>query len=329
MLHVQRIIYAEENMELRQLLETSQLSIPALTDVALGVYDDSRLIGCGFLKQDMLQGLAVDTAYQGAGILAILVTELFKLAVSYGKTHLYVITKPSMIERMTGLGMRLIAKAEPYAAFLECGGQRVRYYKDELEKIARGKPENRAAIVMNANPFTKGHRYLVEKAAAENEWVFLLVVEEELSRFSFKDRFAMVLQGVSDLPNVTVLSGDRYIISALTFPAYFTKEENLAAAQCSMDAEMFCAVAADALKIKCRYVGTEPKDRVTAIYNKVLQERLPRHGIVVIEAERLESKDTGVVSASLVRKALDVDNWMKVKEMVPVSTYEYLKKLEE
>ena len=40
-----------------------------------------------------------------------------------------------------------------------------------------------AAIVMNANPFTLGHQYLVEKAAAENDLVHLFMVSEDASLF--------------------------------------------------------------------------------------------------------------------------------------------------
>ena len=36
---------------------------------------------------------------------------------------------------------------------------------------------------MNCNPFTLGHKYIVEKAARENDNVIIFVVEEDKSSF--------------------------------------------------------------------------------------------------------------------------------------------------
>lgn len=45
-------------------------------------------------------------------------------------------------------------------------------YLNTLEKQKEEAPRM-AALVMNANPFTLGHQYLVEKAAAENDLLHL------------------------------------------------------------------------------------------------------------------------------------------------------------
>ncbi|MCP6368345.1 adenylyltransferase/cytidyltransferase family protein, partial [Klebsiella pneumoniae] len=47
------------------------------------------------------------------------------------------------------------------------------------------------AIVMNANPFTLGHRWLVEHAASQCDWLHLFVVKEDASCFSYHDRFKL------------------------------------------------------------------------------------------------------------------------------------------
>ena len=77
---------------------------------------------------------------------------------------------------------------------------------------------------MNANPFTKGHQYLVEQTK-ESPHVYVFVLSEDKSLFS-KARFAMVQKGVAHLPNVTVLSTEDYLVSSATFPTYFLKKRH-------------------------------------------------------------------------------------------------------
>ena len=82
------------------------------------------------------------------------------------------------------------------------------------------------SIVMNCNPFTNGHKYLVEKASGEVDVLLLFVLEENKSFFKFEDRIEMVRLGTQHLENVYVVPGGNFIISALTFPEYFLKEQN-------------------------------------------------------------------------------------------------------
>ena len=160
--------------------------------------------------------------------------------------------------------------------------------------------------------------------------VYLLVVEEDKSLFSFKDRFEMVRRGVADLANVVVLSGGRYAVSSLTFPSYFTKEENLAKAHTAIDAEIFCRHIAPALGVTRRFVGTEPLSAVTAVYNETLKGRLPRAGIEVTELVRLE-KDGAPVSASRVRALLgeslkrpSAEVLTELAKLLPPSSLDYM-----
>ena len=194
-------------------------------------------------------------------------------------------------------------------------------------------------LVMNCNPFTKGHRYLIEQAAARKKYVFVLAVEEDVSLFPFSDRLAMLQLGTADLENVKVLSGGRYAVSNLTFPSYFTKEENLAKAHAAVDAELFAACIAPALSASERFVGTEPFSQVTAVYNETLKERLPKHKITVTEIPRLKAGGEAV-SATKVRTVL-ADLWRSgnltaeavgessaLELLLPETTLEYLKREE-
>lgn len=182
------------------------------------------------------------------------------------------------------------------------------------------------AIVMNCNPFTLGHRFLIETAAAQVDQLYIFVVEENKSAFSYEDRFDLVKKGTADLANVCVLPSGRFIISALTFPGYFYKDNNNEAiVDTSNDVDVFALGIAPVLNIKVRFAGEEPLDMVTRQYNHTMSERLPLNGIEFCEIKRKE-QGSGVISASRVRKAIKENDWDTVAQLVPSTTYEYLVK---
>ena len=181
------------------------------------------------------------------------------------------------------------------------------------------------AIVMNCNPFTLGHQYLVEYAAAQVVRLYLFVVEEDRSEFPFKDRLELVKQGVAHLPNVEVLPSGKFIISQTTFSGYFNKASlQDVAVDSSEDVELFGKEIAPTLGITIRFAGSEPKDNVTRQYNETMRAILPRYGVEFREIPRKEFGDE-VISASSVREALQRGDMDKVKSLVPATTFEYLR----
>jgi len=327
-------MYYTEKIQLIEaltLLEACGLSAPEGVDYTAGVFnDDGRLVATGSLKGDMIQGMAVDPACQGEDLMAKVLTHLIQQA--QDAQTLYLFTKPEKSMQFTGLGFRLVAKARSYAALLEWGQQGVKKYQAQLNLARTNVGSNDhdepviGALVMNCNPFTKGHRYLIDEAAKQCDHVYVLVVEEDLSRFPFRDRLALVKEGTADLGNVTVIPGGRYAVSTLTFPSYFTKDDKVADAHAAIDAELFATVIAPALGVTKRFVGTEPISKVTNIYNETLKKRLPKHGIEVVEIPRICEGDTPI-SASRVRELIDQggkEAWSEIKKLVPDHTYTYL-----
>jgi [citrate (pro-3S)-lyase] ligase len=306
------------------LLAAFGLEAPANPDITIGLYDGGRLAACCSRKGNILQGLAVDASYQGQGVSAMLVAKMIEEAALNGLVHLLIFTKPAMAELIRSIGFNVVADAAPYAVFLEYGPGGTRDFRRELLRLGAGRPAGGACIVMNCNPFTRGHRYLIEKTAEENSFVYILVVQEDLSLFPFSVRLELVRGGVADLDNVLVVPGGDYVISSLTFPSYFTRSEDMAAAQSAMDAEVFAALIAPALSVKRRYVGTEPCDPVTRIYNMTLKERLPPRGIEVVEIPRIEQGGKAV-SASALREAVRRDDWAAVESLAAPVTWEYLR----
>lgn len=178
----------------------------------------------------------------------------------------------------------------------------------------------RGVVVMNCNPFTLGHRYLIEQAAKQVERLFVMVVREDCSLFAYAERKAMVEQGVAHLENVTVIDGSEYAISQATFPTYFLKRlDDAADTQMLLDLDLFRRHIAPALGAIVRFVGTEPTDRLTRRYNQLMHEVLAD----VRETDRLE-KEGNAVSASRVRKAMEQGDMSTIRQLVPPTTLPYI-----
>ena len=180
-------------------------------------------------------------------------------------------------------------------------------------------------IVVNCNPFTLGHRYLIETSAAKVDHLYVFVVEEDQSIFPFTDRIELVRQGTADLPNVTVLPSGRFIISSLTFPEYFRKSEDPdAVVDPSRDVALFARYIAKELGITIRFVGEEPLDRVTRQYNATMARVLPANGVEFDVIPRKESAGAPI-SASRVRALLDQRDFDAIAQIVPPTTLAYLR----
>lgn len=201
-------------------------------------------------------------------------------------------------------------------------------YLDELRTIKEKNNVNGkvGSIVMNCNPFTLGHRYLIEQAAKQVDHLYIFVVEEDKSVFPFKDRMNLVKEGVADLgEKITVLPSGKWIISLLTFPEYFNKDDLQGAAiDPSNDIKLFGKYICPALGINKRFVGEEPFDLVTRQYNETMRRELPLLNIDFQEIPRKSVKGDDVISATKVRKALKANDFETLKRYVPQSTLIYL-----
>lgn len=183
---------------------------------------------------------------------------------------------------------------------------------------------NAGCIVMNCNPFTLGHRYLIEQAVKTVNVLYCFVVEEDKSFFSFQDRIHLVEEGTKDLKNVVVIPSGRFILSADTFSEYFHKEDkNIGKVDVSKDLFLFGQYVAPCLNIKKRFVGEEPFDQVTRQYNDAMKNILPQYGVDVEIISRKQAEGV-IISASEVRKCLKNKDFEKIHTLVPESTYQFL-----
>ncbi len=180
------------------------------------------------------------------------------------------------------------------------------------------------SIVMNANPFTYGHLYLIEQAIERVDALYIFVVEENKSFFSFDDRFSLIKKGIEHLKKpIFVIPSGNFIISSFTFPGYFTKDTERYNVDSSLDILLYGAVIAPALGITDRFVGEEPSCNVTSAYNETMFTFLPKLQVNVHVIPRKVCGDV-VISASIVRQYLARKDFEALRPLVPPSTYTYL-----
>jgi [citrate (pro-3S)-lyase] ligase len=205
---------------------------------------------------------------------------------------------------------------------LEYGKGLKTYLQQHKHLIRRG---NNGAVVINANPFTLGHQYLVEQAAARVDHLYVFVVCEDCSVFPFDVRFELVKAGTAHLDNVTVLETSDYAISSVTFPAYFLKkDDNIPCLQMEIDLLLFARKIAPSFSVKTRFIGSEPFCDTTRRYAETMHRVLAQEGVETVQLER---KDSGgeAISASRVRRYLKDENYDALAELLPETTLEFIK----
>ena len=278
-----------------------------------------ELLGNGCLCGNILKYIAVDERLQGEGAALTIVSELVSEAYRRGITKLFLFTKASNEMLFRGAGFYTLAATRD-VCFMENTRSGLSRWLDTVPRFEG----NIGAAVMNCNPFTLGHRFLIRTAAEQVDHLYVFVVSEDSSRFSFADRIEMVRRGTRDLLNVCVIPSGEYMISKATFPTYFIKDTaNAESMYAALDVTLFGSKIAKALGITRRFVGTEPYCGVTRNYNEVMKELLPKYGVEVCEIER-----TGGISASRVREALDKGDITALDELVPESTLNYIMRKE-
>lgn len=302
-------------------------------DYSVIIYNlNDEVLGVGSSQKAVLKYVAVSPKYRETTVFALLVTHLLdRLLKKYEK--IFAFTKPLNIPRFEGLGFRKIAVAEPLFSVLEYGLTGIKDYIAELAKYKT--PEvsgDIASLVVNCNPITNGHLYLIEKAANESDWVYLFVVQEDLSAFPFAVRWELIKKVTAHIPNMTMIPGGDYMVSGKTFPAYFLKgtdATDVLRKQAELDVVIFRDYIVPALGIKKRFVGEEVFCPTTAAYNIAMKNILPKAGVEIIEVLRKKDATVGEsISASRIRKAICNDSLDEVADCIPKETLDFLKSAE-
>ncbi len=298
-----------------------------------------EIVAGGGLKGGVIKCVAVADGHKGEAVANQIVSHLIAQANADGHQCVKLFTKPQNQRMFESMSFRLLAEA-PKAILMETGIGGIKRYSEELES-EKGKVKSEKSngklhhnntspqqpimppsgiIIMNCNPFTLGHRYLIEQAAQQVQTLYILVVREDCSMFSYDERKAMIVRGVAHINNVVVCDGSEYSISATTFPTYFLKcLSDASDTQMTLDIDLYRRHIAPALGATVRFVGTEPDDPLTRRYNELMKSMLPD----VREVARLE-KNGVVVSASRVRKAIVENHLAQAARFVPPTTVPYI-----
>lgn len=319
-------VYPTDKQTLAQidaLLQKEGIRRDGNLDYICAMFDENyKVIGTGSCFGNTLRCFAVSSDHQGEGLLNQIITHLIEVQYARGNLHLFLYTKVKSAKFFGDLGFYEIARVEDTLVFMENRRDGFGSYLRNLEKTKTGGKS--AALVMNANPFTLGHQYLVEKAAAACDTLHLFVVSEDASLVPFAVRKRLVAEGVAHLPNVILHDSGPYIISNAIFPSYFLKDEAaVISGHARLDLAVFTKIA-KALNITARYVGEEPTSQVTGLYNQIMAEQLPRAGIDCIIVPRKEVNGKAI-SASTVRQCLQAEEWATLETLLPQTSLDYFR----
>lgn len=312
-----------EISEVKDFLEKFDLKYEDV-DYSVAIKDKGEIIATCSKKGNILKCFAVDENYQGLGLSNNLISKVTEKLFLENKYHSFIFTKPESQNIFEMLRYKNIFTTDK-VSLLESGNKNINTSLESLKSQYNIKEnESYASIVMNCNPFTLGHRYLIERASKENENVIVFVVEENKSVFPFDIRYRLVKEDIKDLKNVVVIPGGQYIISSATFPNYFLKKnDNSLKEYTKLDCNIFGKYFAPKFNITKRYVGSEPHCEVTNIYNDTMKEVLPKYNVEVKIIERKEVLEDAI-SASRVRSLLKENNIKDVEKLVPKSTMNFL-----
>lgn len=328
-----------QRRQIEMFLQTNGLRYDDV-DYYAAIVDESsdEMIAGGGLKGSVIKCVAVADGHKGEAVANVIVSHLIAKANAEGCQCVKLYTKPDNRQLFESLSFRLIAES-PNAILMETGVGGIEKYSEELrvkseelgvkseelkndESVVSNVRKPIGVIVMNANPFTLGHRFLVEQSSELVERLYVVVVREDCSMFSYNERKAMVSQGVRDIGNVVVVDGSDYAVSAATFPTYFLKQLSDATdTQIILDLDLYRRRIAPALGATIRFFGSEPTDPLTRRYNELMHQQLGEEHVHEIQRKQQEGS---AISASRVRKAMMEGSLWDAIQLVPPTTIPYI-----
>lgn len=310
----------KELESVRLLLESQGLRFEDKVTYTLGFYDQDQLIATGSLYENVIKMIAVNQDYQGENLTSLVLTALVQKLQQQKIDKYFLFTTPKNKHIFQPYSLSLIIENDEIVLF-ENDVDTIETKLLSMKKTHKLKDMQTAAIVMNCNPVTYGHLFLIRKCSQENEQVIIFLVEENKSIFPFNIRYKLLKEATKIFTNVHVIPSTQYIISRATFPTYFLKELNDASQSfMKLDIGIFMKYFMPIFNIDKRYVGDEPLDKTTQAYNETMREMLKDQLVIIKRLEHVGS----VISASSVRNMAKHHDYEGLKDFVPKATYKYL-----
>lgn len=308
--------------EIKEFLNQFQVNYD-YPDKTFVIRDNGEIIATGSADGNILKYFFACKKYEGQGAIGIIYNSLLNHVLESGYDSFFVFTTPNNRMVFQSLGLKEVHSTDRVSLF-EGGFYNYNSWVKKVKSSLNPKKGTRGAIIMNCNPMTLGHKYLIEKALEKVDDLLIFVVEEDKSIFPFNDRFNIMKEEVKDLEQVNLLKGGPYIISQGTFPTYFIKKKDeMLEIYTELDGSIFGEKIAKDLDIDMRFLGSEPKDLVTLAYNNTLKTILEEKDIKVEIVPRIELNDN-IVSASHVRSLIKENKIKEAYKYLPESTIDYL-----
>ena len=320
MFKINEVILEKEKELQIEFLNTHHLDYELDINYAILVYNEQELIATASLANNVMKCFTVKKEYSGQNITGLMFNYLVQVLNERNIYHYFVFTSPEKEKVFASFSMKRVVKTMN-TVLLE-GGDDILNVLGRLKSEYKISDNKKGCVIINANPMTLGHLYLVEEGAKNHDEFLVFVVSEDLSSFKFEDRVNIIKDATKHLKNVTILPTLSYLVSKVTFPKYFLKEDYLIKdEQTLVDVLVYKEYYKKIFKISQRYLGSEPFSYTTNKYNETLLSYLPNHITII---ERKEKKETPI-SASLVRKLIKKNHIDKIKDYVPEATFNFLK----
>ncbi len=295
-----------------------------IPDKTYVIRDNGEIIATGSASGNILKYFFAKCTYSGQGAIGIIYNSLLEYLMEKGYSSYFIFTTPNNKAIFESLGLKEVYSTNR-VMLLEGGFYNYNNWIKETKKNLGVKAGKRGAVIVNCNPMTLGHKYLMLKALEEVDELLIFLVEEDLSIFPFEDRYNIIKNEFKDETRIKVLKGGPYIISRGTFPTYFIKKKDeMLEIYTELDAKIFAEKIAKDLEIDIRFLGSEPIDEVTNAYNRSLKNILESNDIEVKIIKRKEL-DNKPISASYVRNLIKNNRIDQAYKLLPQSTIDYLK----
>lgn len=329
-------VHPAEFEEIARFLAAHDLDLDRNVEIFVTARHYGTLHGCAGLAGNVVKDVSISDEMRGQDLLPRLMMEVSFVAMDRGHSHLFCYTRPRYEAAFNACGFHTIVMVPEQVVMMENTPRGIHAYAEELSVFRRDRPRV-GAVVVNANPFTLGHRHLLTRAAMECDFLHVFVVGEDSSFFPFETRLALVRAGVAQMDlrdRILVHPGTRYVVSKATFPTYFIKDEGIVdLAATAVDLLIFRQHIAPALGITHRYVGTEPYCAVTRQYNADMHHWLERRDlpdaappVEVVEIPRI-GRGAGAISATEVRRRFVEGDLDGLRPLVPEPTFQTLQRM--
>lgn len=316
---IRDILLDSEINEVKELLEKNNLIYESSVTKTIGLYDKNKLIATGSIDHNVIKMIAVDPNYQSQNISSKILSHLLFYLEAHDINHYFLFTKPENKDIFSNYNFNKIMETKDIILF-ENNKDGIHKALTEMSQSLPAKKGSRGCIVMNLNPMTLGHLYLIEETSKIHDDIIIFLVETDASLLSYETRLSILKKAIKHLSHVYILPSTNYMISRATFPTYFLKEKQKMDVYTELDVSIFKTYFMPIFQIDKRHVGEEPIDELTRFYNLKMKEML-KEQLIVIPRKTYENN---VISASYVRKLATEKKYDMIKSIVPKATYKFL-----